>query len=102
MKNVQAMRADPSLLKKGEVDGHFSEGSSDRLSEEDVIEKGEAKDTPAVVKSGPAPKQDWETLRYFSEWRHAKLLLGTAGSWFLVDVSLRSSCSATCVSSLVR
>lgn len=26
-------------------------------------------------------------FRYFSQWRHAKILLGTAGSWFLLDIA---------------
>ncbi|KAI0036288.1 MFS general substrate transporter [Vararia minispora EC-137] len=26
-------------------------------------------------------------LRYFSEWRHAKILIGTAGCWFLLDIA---------------
>lgn len=28
-----------------------------------------------------------EFLEYMSEWRHAKLLIGTALSWFLVDIA---------------
>lgn len=28
-----------------------------------------------------------EFLRYFSEWRHAKLLIGTCGCWFLLDIA---------------
>ncbi|KII90528.1 hypothetical protein PLICRDRAFT_536373 [Plicaturopsis crispa FD-325 SS-3] len=28
-----------------------------------------------------------EFIRYFSEWRHAKLLLGTCLCWFLVDIA---------------
>jgi PHS family inorganic phosphate transporter-like MFS transporter len=28
-----------------------------------------------------------EFIKYFSEWRHAKVLLGTCGCWFLLDIS---------------
>lgn len=28
-----------------------------------------------------------EFLTYFSEWRHAKILIGTAGCWFLLDIA---------------
>ncbi|KAF5310044.1 hypothetical protein D9619_010128 [Psilocybe cf. subviscida] len=28
-----------------------------------------------------------EFVKYFSEWRHAKVLLGTCGCWFLLDIS---------------
>jgi PHS family inorganic phosphate transporter-like MFS transporter len=28
-----------------------------------------------------------EFLEYFSEWRHLKILIGTAGCWFLLDIA---------------
>lgn len=28
-----------------------------------------------------------EFIRYFSEWRHAKILLGTCSCWFLLDIA---------------
>lgn len=28
-----------------------------------------------------------EFIEYFSEWRHAKILIGTCMSWFLVDIA---------------
>jgi hypothetical protein len=28
-----------------------------------------------------------EFVAYFSEWRHFKILLGTAGCWFLLDIA---------------
>lgn len=28
-----------------------------------------------------------EFIKYFSEWRHAKLLVGTCMCWFLLDIA---------------
>jgi len=34
------------------------------------------------------PKASWnDFFRHYSKWRHAKVLIGTAGSWFLLDVA---------------
>ena len=34
------------------------------------------------------PKASWrDFFRYYSQWKHGKVLLGTAGSWFFLDVS---------------
>ncbi|KEF61086.1 MFS transporter, PHS family, inorganic phosphate transporter [Exophiala aquamarina CBS 119918] len=35
-----------------------------------------------------APKASWADFwRHYSQWRHGKVLLGTAGSWFFLDVA---------------
>ena len=34
------------------------------------------------------PKASWADFkRHYSQWKHAKVLIGTAGSWFLLDVA---------------
>ncbi len=34
------------------------------------------------------PKASWgDFIRYNSQWKHGKVLLGTAGSWFCLDVA---------------
>ena len=34
------------------------------------------------------PKASWgDFFRHYSQWRHGKVLLGTAGSWFFLDVA---------------
>jgi MFS transporter, PHS family, inorganic phosphate transporter len=34
------------------------------------------------------PKAGWaDFFRHYSQWKHAKVLIGTAGSWFLLDVA---------------
>lgn len=34
------------------------------------------------------PKGTWtEFFRHFRQWQHGKILLGTAGSWFLIDIA---------------
>jgi PHS family inorganic phosphate transporter-like MFS transporter len=33
-----------------------------------------------------SPKNNWKGLfTYYSKWKNIKILLGTAGSWFLLD-----------------
>lgn len=40
------------------------------------------------------PKAGWrDFVRHYSQWRHGKVLLGTAGSWFFLDVALYVSCN---------
>lgn len=35
-----------------------------------------------------APKATWtEFFAHFRQWKHGKILLGTAGSWFFIDVA---------------
>jgi MFS transporter, PHS family, inorganic phosphate transporter len=34
------------------------------------------------------PKASWsDFLRHYGQWRHGKILLGTAGSWFFLDIA---------------
>ena len=34
------------------------------------------------------PKASWsDFIHYYSQWKHGKVLLGTAGSWFFLDVA---------------
>ena len=40
-------------------------------------------DRPALT---PKPSRR-DFLRHFSEWKHGKVLLGTAGSWFMLDIA---------------
>jgi len=81
-KNVQAIRADPTLIEK-EKDFYLAKADKNSTDEKLAI----ADDIPSSSIGVPATADSWETLRYFSEWRHLKLLLGTAGSWFLVDIT---------------
>ena len=48
----------------------------------------------AAVKSDAAerfemPKPSWsDVFRHYRQWKHGSVLLGTAGSWFFLDVAL--------------
>ncbi|KZV67910.1 MFS general substrate transporter [Peniophora sp. CONT] len=45
---------------------------------------------PAAATPPPIVKQKahfHDFLKYFSEWRHLKLLIGTGGCWFLLDIA---------------
>jgi len=45
----------------------------------------------AIAQSAPAletPKASWgDFFRFYSQWRNGKILLGTAGSWFFLDIA---------------
>jgi MFS transporter, PHS family, inorganic phosphate transporter len=44
-------------------------------------------DEDAVVQRAKAPKASWADFRrYFGQWKNGKVLLGTAYSWFALDV----------------
>lgn len=96
MKGVQAMREDPTLIAKGTVSGlrhnpgeaqahDGSEASTSGEQEKAVAApSGEAKGLAATK---AAKARAWNDFReYFSEWRHAKILIGTTMSWFLLDI----------------
>jgi len=80
MKNVQAMRDDPSLLMKGKLPIDEALPSKGPASTE---ERGVAPTKLVATKK----RAFFEFAQYFSEWRHLKYLLGTAGSWFLLDIT---------------
>ncbi|KAF7316614.1 Metabolite transporter [Mycena chlorophos] len=87
MKSVQAIRGDPSLIKKGHIDGVKLEsnekvdGSASSVEEVKEVEAGGLSATRA------ARSQAWGDAReYYSEWRHLKILIGTTASWFLLDI----------------
>ena len=41
-----------------------------------------------VMRNAAGPKATWtEFWLHFKQWRHGKILLGTAGSWFFIDIA---------------
>ncbi|KAH8917419.1 MFS inorganic phosphate transporter, partial [Atractiella rhizophila] len=75
-KNAQALREDPSLLKR-------------REEEKIIAPKTNDTETGLGTKGAVAAKSEaWkEFIVYFSEWRHLKTLIGTTATWFLVDIT---------------
>ncbi|KAK6200022.1 inorganic phosphate transporter [Scheffersomyces amazonensis] len=60
------------------------------VNEHDTLEK--VADAEAAIASEAheivAPKASFsDFFAHFSQWRHAKILIGTAGSWFMLDVA---------------
>lgn len=57
-----------------------AEGKPDEVSRAAVLQDSRARLDP--------PKASWSDFwRHYSQWKHGKVLLGTAGSWFFLDVS---------------
>jgi len=63
------------------------------LKEEQAVEDKKTESTTVESNSEPATSSPGnsahfkEFIEYFSEWRHAKILIGTCMSWFLVDIA---------------
>jgi len=70
---------------KVEEDGDLEKIKEQKATDDDSVT------TPPVEKpvaaAPPKKTQIKEFLTYFSEWRHAKLLIGTSMSWFLLDIA---------------
>ena len=59
-----------------------SEGHPDEITRVNGIASAE--------QSLTVPKASWrDFMRYYMQWKNGKVLLGTAGSWFFLDVSPR-------------
>lgn len=75
----------------------MSSASSLDSNVEKIVEKSELKGSDtrerqqSVVEAlavQPKGASKWRVFgEYFSEWRHLKMLIGTASTWFLVDIS---------------
>lgn len=62
------------------MSGRLGEGKPDEIvraaAQQDAVDKLEL------------PKASWgDFYRHYSQWKHGKVLLGTAGSWFFLDVA---------------
>jgi MFS transporter, PHS family, inorganic phosphate transporter len=59
----------------------IAEGKPDEVSRAAVLQDSRQRLDP--------PKASWSDFwRHYSQWKHGKVLLGTAGSWFFLDVSI--------------
>lgn len=75
-----------------DIENKFDKGISDAKA---FIEKGAASGdytentiiAHTVVEDGP-PKATWKDFRqHFGQWKHGKVLFGTAYSWFALDIA---------------
>ena len=65
--------------------GSNNNSSSSSANGDAEAEAGEEEGDPEVLVKKQA--HFGEFVKYFSEWRHAKLLIGTCGCWFLLDIA---------------
>jgi len=72
----------PSSPARSDDDVAVQDREDHSTNDSDETEKHLAPEVLAKKKA-----QYREFLRYFSEWRHAKLLVGTCGCWFLLDIA---------------
>ena len=65
-----------------------AEGKPDRMTQAAVVQHAEG--------TLEIPKASWgDFMRHYMQWKHGKVLIGTAGSWFFLDVSNYDYPSAT-------
>ncbi|KAG5638996.1 hypothetical protein H0H81_007904 [Sphagnurus paluster] len=76
-------------IKRAQREEDIKMGNMTPPSEEDVKENisnnSEENAPPDTQAANKAHFSDF--IEYFSEWRHAKLLIGTCMSWFLLDIA---------------
>ncbi|OBZ70548.1 putative metabolite transporter C2H8.02 [Grifola frondosa] len=73
------------LKRKAEADPGVAEKA---VSSRDSTLSTEEMNSRDAGKLAAAKKSHFsEFIKYFSEWRHAKILIGTCGSWFLLDIA---------------
>lgn len=60
---------------------------SGKVGEAHVDEVKQAKLKAEMLKYHNSPPSVMEFVRYFGNWRHALALVGTAGSWFFLDMA---------------
>lgn len=91
--DTEAQPGDIAELEKEKATGERSSNADEKPSKngsaeimEDRNELSEDKDLPleVLIKEKAHFK---EFLNYFSEWKHAKLLIGTCMCWFLLDIA---------------
>ncbi|TEA10695.1 Repressible high-affinity phosphate permease [Colletotrichum sidae] len=69
---------------EGDVD-HYKQG---KWGESQVDEAARLAAQQAAKKDLEVPKASWsDFFRHYGVWRNAKVLIGTAGSWFFLDVA---------------
>ena len=66
----------------------FTSGKIGNAPNENVEQLREAVPVAAEDEEYTPPKASWKDFwGHFGQWRHGKILLGTAGSWFLLDIA---------------
>lgn len=54
----------------------------------DAVQELRESSDPAASEEYTPPKASWKDFwAHFGQWKHGKILLGTAGSWFFLDVA---------------
>ena len=80
-----------STFKAPSLDSFSSNGSYGKETKTDTHEIGGPVRNASIVEANVAAPTRGQRVRaffiYFSEWRHLKTLIGTASTWFLVDVA---------------
>jgi PHS family inorganic phosphate transporter-like MFS transporter len=74
-RDVEKAGQDVEAYISGKAEGH-----------PDEIQRAQAQTQAQTILT--TPKASWSDFsRYYSRWKNAKVLIGTAGSWFLLDVA---------------
>lgn len=81
-----------AVMKETDLHSEGISGSSSDIEEKNRTRSSKANahpesDTPEAIATKKDKAQFGEFIAYFSEWRHAKILLGTCSCWFFLDIA---------------
>lgn len=85
--DLEKATADTAKFASGEH-GDASNNDVELLKHSDATEKEEEySNEPTAQEMGPPKASFKDFINHFKQWKHGKILLGTAGSWFMLDVA---------------
>ncbi|CDK27448.1 unnamed protein product [Kuraishia capsulata CBS 1993] len=80
---VELQEDNKDISASGEIEVVNAKNTKNKaLTEEDSFS---AKNVEVEAPTGPATIRDF--YDHFKQWKHGKILLGTAGSWFMLDIA---------------
>ncbi len=85
---LEKAAADSEMFVSGQL-GEASQQEIDEIKAATAVLRQKAEDFKDENEEPPAPPvASWSDFwGHFSQWKHGKILLGTAGSWFFLDVA---------------
>lgn len=73
---------------KGAADAaKFTSGEHGNAEQEEIAKLEKAPTAVETMEIKPPAASFKDFTRHFNQWKHMKILIGTAGSWFLLDVA---------------
>lgn len=78
---------DMDINKAAADSAKFISGEHGNAEQEDIARLEKAPTAVETVEIKPPSASFRDFCRHFNQWKHMKIIIGTAGSWFLLDVA---------------